>query len=263
MTDVTLVPVVEEEPEVARAEAAPEAGGPLDRLKYYTEEREKLAKLSLWSSGLALLLAVVSRLPTWQVGSPVAWLIGSVNVGFVPIFAPIVIFGLFCHVILARSRVRELRDALATDGKLESPFARAALGEDRGGGGAARVAETVFEIWLLAVPIVAYAILICTYFDFVRPDGHGGRYAKTRPAEIADLLLGTGGWSGFRPSTPSIHDNLLRLAAKSEPNERAKLETIADQMPWIYPPYQTWAYLGGWIFMIWLARANLRQRRNR
>jgi hypothetical protein len=30
-----------------------------------------------------------------------------------------------------------------------------------------------FDFWLLAVPIIAYAILLCSYFDFVRPTAKG------------------------------------------------------------------------------------------
>lgn len=75
----------------------------------------------------------------------------------------------------------------------------------------------------------------------------------TRTGQIVDLLVGTGGWSGFPPLEPSIRDNLERLAGKqNEPKEQARLERLAQQIPWIYPPFQTWAYLGGWLLMLWI-----------
>lgn len=90
-------------------------GTVMEELKYYTEERDKLLKFSLFSSGISLLLAAASRIPTWEVSSPVAWLVGTVNVGFLPIFGPIFIFGTFLYALQRRATVADLRRTLLVD----------------------------------------------------------------------------------------------------------------------------------------------------
>jgi hypothetical protein len=235
------------------------SGGFMDELKYYTEERDKLLRFSLVSSGMSLLIAAASRLPTWEVSSSVAWLVGTVNVGFLPIFGPILVFGAFLYALQRRAIVADLRRTLLDDPRFRSTFAQAALENlpltNPKMGPTRKLLRRGFDLWLVAIPLIAYAILLCSYFDFVRPKPGSRNYRfPSRTGQIVDLLIGTGGWSGFVPLTPAIHDDLVRLAEQQDDaKERARLERIAQQVPWIYPPLQTWAYLGGWILMLWLA----------
>jgi hypothetical protein len=238
----------------------------MDELKYYTEERDKLLKFTLYSSGLSLLLAAASRIPTWEVSSGVAWVVGTVNVGFLPIFAPIFIFGAFIHALQRRAIVADLRRTLLADERFSTAFAQAALdnADTRGkrAGLRRKVLRHAFDYWLVLVPMIAYVILLCSYFDFTRPTkigGHEYRYTS-RLAQIGDLLIGFGGLSGFPPLAPSIHDNLERMASEqTDPKEAARLQRLAKQIPWIYPPFQTWAYLAGLIVMLWAAAGVRRQ----
>ena len=238
----------------------PHTGTVMEELKYYTEERDKLLKFSLYSSGISLLLAAASRIPTWEVSSPVAFLVGSVNVGFLSILGPIFIFGTFAYALQRRSSVADLRRALLADPRFDAQFGRAAV-ENVPAATAVLICRrsilhSAGDFWLIAIPILAYTILLCSYFDLTRPaKDHPDQYRyPTRTGQIADLLVGKGGWSGFAPLAPSIHDNLKRLAdEQADPKERARLTRLAQQMPWIYPPFQTWAYVGGLLLMLWLA----------
>jgi hypothetical protein len=238
-------------------------GGFMDELKYYTEERDKLLKFTLYSSGLSLLLAAASRIPTWEVSSGVAWLVGTVNVGFLPIFGPIFIFGTFIYALHRRAIVADLRRTLLADERCRTDFAQAAL--DNADAGAVlrrKLLRRGFDYWLVLLPIVAYVILLCSYFDFTRPKKIGEYEYKyrSRCEQIGDLLIGYGGWSGFPPLDPSIHDNLERMAKEqSDPKEAARFQRLAKQIPWIYPPFQTWAYLAGLIVMVWAAAGVRRQ----
>lgn len=246
--------------DTAPRQAPSATGSVMDELKYYTDERDKLLKFSLFSSGISLLLAAASRIPTWEVSSPVAWLVGTVNVGFLPIFGPIFIFGAFIYALQRRAIVADLRRTLLGDDRFGAQFGRAALEDvptaNRSVARRRKVVRLGFDVWLCVIPIIAYAILLCSYFDFVRPERIGAREFRysSRTGQIVDLLIGTGGWAGFSPLTPSIRDNLERRASKQdEAKERARLELLAKQIPWIYPPFQTWAYLSGWLLMLWLA----------
>jgi hypothetical protein len=240
------------------------ATGFMEELKYYTEQRDKLLKFTLYSSGLSLLFAAASRIPTWEVSSGVAWLAGTVNVGFLPIFAPIFIFGTFIYALQRRAVVAGLRRTLLADERLQTPFAQAALGSSAVAGTSLRhkVLRSGFDYWLVVVPIIAYVILLCSYFDFTRPKEVGGREYKydSRTMQIVDLLIGVGGWGGFPPLAPSIRDNLDRMASETpDPKEAGRLKRLAKQIPWIYPPLQTWAYLAGLLVMLWAAAGVRRQ----
>jgi len=238
----------------------PHTGTVMEELKYYTEERDKLLKFSLYSSGISLLLAATSRIPTWEVSSPVAFLVGSLNVGFLSILGPIFTFGTFAYALQWRSRVADLRRALLADSRFDAEFGQAAVENSLAATPKLARRRSILRsaggFWLVAIPILAYTILLCSFFDLTRPaKDHPDQYQyPTRTGQIADLLLGTGGWSGFAPLAPSIHDNLKRLAdEQAEAKERARLTRLAQQMPWIYPPFQTWAYVGGLLLMLWLA----------
>lgn len=240
----------------------------MEELKYYTEERDKLVKFTLYSSGLGLLFAAASRIPTTEVSPGVAWLAGTFNVAFLSILAPIFIFGTFLHVLQRRAVVVDLRRTLLADERFRAPFSRAALDDvDPDSKWPARrrnVLRRGFDCWLLAVPIIAYTILLCSYFDLTRPKqpGAAGYMYTSRSCQIADLLFGIGGWSGFPPLAPSIHDNLERMAKEqTDPKDAARLSRMAKQGPWIYPPFQTWAYLAGLAFMLWAAAGAWREGR--
>jgi hypothetical protein len=219
-----------------------------------------LLTFSLYSSGLSLLLAAASRIPTWEVSSGVAWIVGTVNVGFLPIFGPIFIFGTFLYALQRRAVIADLRNTLLADERFETAFAQAALDERSNSGHwlirRRKFLRRGFDLWLVLIPILAYTILLCSYFDFTRPDPKDGAQFqyKTRTGQVLDLMIGTGGWWGFPPLAPSIHDNLERMAQQqTEKKEAVRLDNLARKIPWIYPPLQTWAYLAGLAFMIWLA----------
>ena len=243
---------------------------PKDRLDLLQAQREVLDRRVLLSSGLTLLLAGVSRLPSWEVASPVAWLVGSVNVGFVPIFGPMLVIGMFCWTFLALCELLEVRDGILRDAEvpaLTRTMALAAWPRKRLLGWGPRAAASIFKCWVLVVPIIAYATLLGSYFDFVRPTKEGcvetGKPDCLQPryqgsGQVVDLLVGTGGWRGFRPLAPSITAALNRRAEAAgesdEEVERVRLLQIAELIPWIYPPFQTLAYIAGLVFLGSLCR---------
>lgn len=106
-------------------------------------------------------------------------------------------------------------------------------------------------------------ILLTTYSDFcARPaaDEPAEQQRLCTPGQRAlTLLLGTNGMA-FQPHMASIESNLRDRAEKQEPGEKARIESVADQIPWIYPPFQTLAYLGGLAALIYLAWAPLTHR---
>jgi hypothetical protein len=233
----------------------------MDTLEAYSKAREEFAKQAMLSSALALLAAGASRLPAWEVSSPVGWLVGTVNVGFLSVFGPILVFGAFCNVYLGLRELSDLRAAALGDSKdKHSAYAKAVLRPPRG---TRRKSDSRFviaswglHIWNFWVPVLAYTILVSTYFDFVRPatdDSPNPRFGS-RTEQIVDLLIGTGGWSGFRPNLPSIQANLAdRQAEADKLVEVARLRQLARTVPWIYPPFQTWAYIGGLLLLIYMA----------
>lgn len=229
---------------------------------------------TLVSSGIALLIAAASRLPAWEVSSPVTWLIGTVNVGFLPIFGPLLVLGTFCFTYLAARELRDLQSAaaagtlgLAPDEEHLLVLLEAAVLGAKTGSRTKRFALTVarfFErLWCFGIPVLAYLILLASYFDFVRPkdplDVDRDESARItwrfpeRGDQRLDLLLGTGGWGGFRPLTPSIKDALLERARVAKDDQAVRLRQVARTIPWIYPPLQTWAYLAGLFVLTFLA----------
>ena len=69
-----------------------------------------------------------------------------------------------------------------------------------------------------------------------------------------DLLFGTGGVKGFPGVLSSVRSNLERAAAvQAEAGDKeraARTRQLAEDFPWIYPPWQTWAYLAGFVVTI-------------
>jgi hypothetical protein len=78
---------------------------------------------------------------------------------------------------------------------------------------------------------------------------------ETRPLQVADLFFGLGGAQGFQPFHPSVAAALRKRAQGTAQNSPSAWDHAADpnkaipstsgDMPWIYPPWQTWAYVGG------------------
>jgi hypothetical protein len=229
----------------------------------FLDARERLFKRTVLSSGISLLLAAASRLPTWEVAAPVDWLLGTLNVGFVPVFGPIVIFGSYCFAMVALGEVTAVQKALSLAPALTN-VERAVLAHSGVGpapdGGRQRIANYALRSWIFLVPLVAYIILLVTYLDFVRPsvdDPHTPMF-HTHGERVTDILIGTGGWGSFRPITPSISDNLKKRAEAAEKiEEKERLKRIAALLPYIHAPLQAWGYLLGLALMIYMAGEEL------
>ncbi len=198
------------------------------------------------------------------------------NVGYLPIFGPFVVFGLFCNVFVTLRELLNMQRAILKtewpDGDAPPPQILAAVA--RPPRGFAKdpdrslhvvAASIAIRSWVLLVPLIAYAVLFGAYFDFVRPASNGSHQwqYRTRAKQVADLLVGTGGWSGFKPLAPSIQDNLRRLADDIQNPEKGtakqdssvaedarRLRRLADSIPWIYPPFQTWVYMFGFVVRV-------------
>ena len=112
------------------------------------------------------------------------------------------------------------------------------------------IASLGLNVWHFFVPVLAYAILLSSYSEFVRPVVAG----VERPGRYTDLLFGTGGWKGFPGVIPSVRDNLERAAVAQEKGGdtegAVRTRQLAEAFPWIYPPFQTWAYLAGFVLTI-------------
>jgi hypothetical protein len=242
-----------------------------DALELLEGREEALQKRVLLSSGLALLLAAVSRLPSWEVAAPVSWLVGSVNVGFLPIFGPILVLGTSCFTFLALREFVDLRKAiLERAGNASQPADALVFAISPSARGATSQTDRVLwsalfvqKLWVFVVPVVAYVVLFASYLDFVRPKCDDAARAECLEwahtegwMQKLDLAVGVGGWSGFRPLTPSIQTALRKraeaAAGADESVERQRLLSIADTIPWIYPPLQTWAYAAGLLIVAWL-----------
>jgi hypothetical protein len=237
----------------------------------YEQRQEAFYRRTLWSSGFSILMAAASRLPTWEVSSPVSWLVGTVNVSFLSVFGPILILGATCFTYLSLLDLEAAKRTLTRLGETDAGDAVGIIIAPSGGVGghetraqawAFQLATSVQRVWVFAVPVLAYAILLASYFDFVRPAtapaaGKDHRCLASeypgRTAQIADMLLGLGGWSGFQPCTPSIRDALIGRAEQAKAEDRQRLQALADLAPWIYPPWQTWLYLAGFGGTILLA----------
>lgn len=240
----------------------------MEELELYCNLKAKFAKKSLYTSGISILLAAVSRLPTWEVSSPVSWIIGTVNVGFLHIFGPIIIFGLFCNMYLEFRELLDLRKSIQNknnctldektrsyyDTILQPPKGFDSVKEIHR---SLKIARFSLKVWILLLPVLAYLILFFSYLDFVRPAKEGSLEWKYqyRSMQVLDLFFGIGGWGGFKPLAPSIHDNLKSKGSNDNltADEKNKIESLSKNIPWIYPPYQTWGYLGGFLLLVYMA----------
>jgi hypothetical protein len=250
----------------------------MEELELYANLKDKFARKTLYASGIGLLMAAVSRLPTWEVSSPVSWIIGTVNVGFLHIFGPIIIFGLFCNMYLSFKEILELRNAIyqKNDSILNSKtrsFYDTVLLPPKGFDPnreihrSFKIARYSLKVWVLLIPLLAYLILFFSYLDFVRPakdDPLKWKY-QSRSMQVLDLFAGIGGWGGFKPLAPSIQDNLRSKG--NIPNltseEKESIEKLSKNIPWIYPPYQTWAYLLGFLLLSYMALSAWRNSRQK
>jgi hypothetical protein len=224
-------------------------------LQILLDARERLHKRTLFSSGLGLLMAAASRLPTWEVAAPVQWLVGTVNVGFMPIFGPIVVFAAYCFTLMGVDEVETIANIIRRNPNA-SDIERALTDSDPPRQPRSQIAAFVLGIWTFVVPLLAYAILLDTYFDFVRPGATRAESRYTdRTDQILDLMVGIGGWGSFKPVTPSITDNLQKRAGHADKQEEAqRILGVAEMIPWIHVPLQTWAYIGGFVLMVFMSR---------
>lgn len=104
------------------------------------------------------------------------------------------------------------------------------------------VIHIVLALVLLA-PMIANVVLFSSYLNLVRPVNGRPRFAS-RTLQIADAMVGIGGWAGFFPIAPSLQDALRSLEMRAQtPEEKLKYETEAEKLPWIYYPIQTWVYV--------------------
>ena len=138
----------------------------------FGKARDRFFRTALLLSGLSILAAGASRLPTWQVSAPVGWLVGTVNVGFLPTFGPILIVFGYSYLYLTWLAVvhtwRVLPRRADHAGPLGYEFGISAGHRDA----AARLSLLVFRLWVFGVPILAHAILLSTYFDFCAPSAN-------------------------------------------------------------------------------------------
>ena len=112
--------------------------------------------------------------------------------------------------------------------------------------------------FVFAVPLICYLSLFFGYLELVRPvkaDSQEWKFA-TRPAQIADLFFGIAGVQGFQPLNPSVSAALRQRSGQparqnlTPPTEATKkLPSVSGDTPWIYPPWQTWAYLAGFAIL--------------
>jgi hypothetical protein len=227
-----------------------------DPLARFSEARDRFLRTALFLSGLSILGAGASRLPTWEVQAPVEWLAGSVNVGFLPIFGPmLIVFGYGYLYLVWQAMVRTASaippDLRSADGPLGFELARFDGRNKR----RTAAALFVFRLWCFVVPIVAYVILLTTYADFCAPGASPDDQAAlcTGTQRVLTLVVGTQGVTGFQPRLASIQDNLRdRAMGTGDADERSRLLRLSSHVPWIYPPLQTWLYLGGLVFLIYL-----------
>lgn len=227
----------------------------MDPEKAYLEAKQRFLQTAGLVSIISLLLMVASRIPTLEVSSPVAWVSGSINVTLISLVGPILILGGFCWVCLSAIDLVDFRNSLLTTSSstlapairevlLRLPIVDAAPYAGR----IARFPLRLMDGFVFVIPVICYFGLFMGYLEFVRPQERGSeewRY-PTRSGQIADLFFGTGGLGGFQPILPSVSAALRQRSQdqKSSQEQKSKSDRLGD-MPWIYPPWQTWAYLAG------------------
>lgn len=240
----------------------------MDPEKAYLEAKQRFVQTAAWVSVLSVLLMAASRIPALAVNSPVAWLSGSFNVVMISLLGPILIFVGFCWVCLNTIDLIDLRASLITSSRttLEAPVREVLLrlpviDATAYAGRSARLSLRLMDGFVFVVPLLCYAVLFSGYLELVRPKATSTQWAfETRPQQIADLFFGTGGINGFQPLNPSVSAALQQrakeAAAKSAPSQTEppnKASEPSAEMPWIYPPWQTWAYIGGFVTLCIIA----------
>lgn len=240
----------------------------MDPEKIYLEAKQRFIQTSAWVSLMSLLLMAASRIPALEVTSPVAWLSGSFNIVMISVLGPILIFGGFCWVCLSAGDLIDLQTALfngrpsaidpqVRDVLLRLPVIDALPYPTRMG----RLSLRLVDGFVFGVPLLCYVVLFFGYLGLVRPvkpDSTEWAF-KTRSGQIADLVFGIGGVQGFQPVSPSVLAALRQRSSDSSAKDAAqqtepsvgahKIANAAGEMPWIYPPWQTWAYLGGFAIL--------------
>lgn len=250
----------------------------MEELTFYNDQKEKFIKRTFLYSVISIIMAAVSRLPSWELTSPVGWVVGNVNVGFLPIFGPIIIFGMFCYVYISLRELMKLREAVrekidgdgnpkiksVSEAVLQPPWGLALSGNSSK---SSKIAAFSIKCWMLIVPLLAYLILFFSYLDFVRPvkNQEFKMAYLERHYQVLDLFLGIGGWAGFKPMAPSIKSNLVKKIDNNQTLTLAEKKALKDRaidIPWIYPPYQTWAYVCGFFLLAVMAGSIWRQKIN-
>jgi hypothetical protein len=205
-------------------------------LEKYVELRKSVIRNAIYVSLASLFLAGYSRSPLWVVKDPNGVVQSGLHGGYAPIVGPLIIFALFGNLYLAIVELIRFRKSFfrswemakkhevdlnpAEKNLLELPFyVKAEIG-----GRSQQVAIAGRNLLFFGAPLLSYWFLLVDYFEFQRPNYAGSHWA--------DLLLGTGGWAGFRP-------------------EHARYGGLP--LPWIYPPEQTWLYLVCFALLVWLA----------
>jgi hypothetical protein len=197
---------------------------------------------------VSALLCVASRIPNLFVSLPAAWISGGLSVAFIWVFGPPVLIVLQAYALHGLSEAEQLRRLLSSQSLIDTD-STLAVGRQLG--------EELAPIWrkdfppiihlvlaaVLLAPTVTSGVLFSSYLNLARPENGKARY-QSRTAQIVDALVGKGGWSGFLPIAPSLQDNLRILKDRAtNPEEKAKYQSLAEEIPWTYFPIQTWAYL--------------------
>jgi hypothetical protein len=244
----------------------------MDPEKAYLEAKQRFIQTAAWVSILSLLLMAASRIPALAVNSPVAWLSGSFNIVMISLLGPILIFAGYCWVCLNAVDLVDLRTSLAGSNRttLELPVRDVLLrlpviDATPYPKGTGRLSLRLMDGFVFVVPLLCYAVLFLGYLELVRPKANSKEWAfATRSEQITDLFFGTGGIGGFQPLNPSVSAALQQRArdaaskaAQSQPGNQSdssgKGSDPSAEMPWIYPPWQTWAYVGGFVTLCIIA----------
>lgn len=206
----------------------------LDRIDFHLHRYVGLCSRVHWWEAvvvvLSLALSAASRTPSWKLTGSYD-VIGDVShVGYVMVFGPLVLICMLCGFYDAvqqseacRRSILEDLGAKATnsDRQLLTSLSSVAIQDF---GTINRAFAVIRPIAAVSVACLSYLILFAGYLECRRPGFQGN--------SLLDLFFGIGGWSGF----------------KAEWHRSG-----ANGMPWIYPPFQTWAYLAGFVLALLIA----------
>ncbi len=212
----------------------------------FSRRKEAVTRLSLCLF-ISALLAVASRIPILFVSLPATWITGGLSVAFIWAIGPAVLIIFQAYALHGVAEAEQLRTLLNAQISAEADSSIA---------DATQLGEELTPIWrknyppvihialavVLLAPTIAGIVLFSSYLSLVRPV-NGKPLYKSRSLQIADAMLGMGGWSGFEPIAPSLQDNLRDLEKQAEKPDKLKYESVAQEIPWTYFPIQTWSYL--------------------